>query len=625
MPRKKKVQPNSTDFVFNEKGEVQIPVLTPQMETTIKNGLMDAIFGGGSLLGFGDNNNLLSGFNTPGIGTPLNRVDTMWINNRWYKLTNYRQLLSESYCEHGIIQTLVNVPVDDGLRGGILIKSKELDPVQIEELSTYMEEEGDLNAFAQTCKWNRLFGGAGTVLITDQDPEAPLDIKKITRLRLRACDMWELFWNKQNTEDYSIALDTVSSIETIEYFNYYGHHLHKSRVFKQKGIEAPSLIRPQLRGWGLSVCEVLVNSINNYLKANNLIFEVLDEFKIDYFKIKNLANSVLTQDGEMAVRKRIWMANRQKNYQGAVTMDSEDDFIQKELSFAGLAETQVGIRMQIASDMRMPMAKVFGISSQGFGSGQDDIENYNAMVESSIRTPNKFDLMKLVQIRCYMKFGFIPDDLKLEFKPLRVLSAEQEETVKTHQMNRLSIAMDKGTIDLKEFREAINQSNLLPIQLETDDAMIAKLESAKEENRQFQKESKLPGGNASSKESTLKAPDVRNSTNPEKEDIDDMFIKRYLALPETKAKDLGEISLSWKSLNSKEKSLLTRFMGLPQSDLEDLNLEAVSDYDISNIDNPGKVDEAKWQKAKDASKKAFGKVKWPFVTWWYKEHGGTFN
>lgn len=34
------------------------------------------------------------------------------------------------------------------------------------------------------------------------------------------------------------------------------------------------------------------------------------------------------------------------------------------------------------------------------------------------------------------------------------------------------------------------------------------------------------------------------------------------------------------------------------------------------------VDEALWQKAKDASKEGLGKVKWPFVMWWYKEHGG---
>jgi hypothetical protein len=29
-----------------------------------------------------------------------------------------------------------------------------------------------------------------------------------------------------------------------------------------------------------------------------------------------------------------------------------------------------------------------------------------------------------------------------------------------------------------------------------------------------------------------------------------------------------------------------------------------------------------WEKAKDASREAFGRVKWPFVMWWYKKQGG---
>jgi len=34
------------------------------------------------------------------------------------------------------------------------------------------------------------------------------------------------------------------------------------------------------------------------------------------------------------------------------------------------------------------------------------------------------------------------------------------------------------------------------------------------------------------------------------------------------------------------------------------------------------VDEALWNKAKRASQDAFGKIKWPFVNYWYHEHGG---
>jgi hypothetical protein len=43
------------------------------------------------------------------------------------------------------------------------------------------------------------------------------------------------------------------------------------------------------------------------------------------------------------------------------------------------------------------------------------------------------------------------------------------------------------------------------------------------------------------------------------------------------------------------------------------------------ISNPGKVDEALWAKAKEASQKRFGKMKWPFVTYLYKKLGGTFH
>lgn len=34
------------------------------------------------------------------------------------------------------------------------------------------------------------------------------------------------------------------------------------------------------------------------------------------------------------------------------------------------------------------------------------------------------------------------------------------------------------------------------------------------------------------------------------------------------------------------------------------------------------VDEGLWKKAKDASQEAFGRIKWPFVQWWYEHHGG---
>lgn len=410
------------------------------------------------------------GFN-PGTGSPfdttqLSQVNTLFKNNRWYLVSNMRQVLSEIYVEHGLIQTVVDVPVDDGLRGGVDIKTKQLSENQIEQIRTIMEKENDIGVVGQGLKWNRLFGGAGVMIWTNQDPMKPLNVQAIdksTPLEFKAVDMWELFWDQQNTEGYDAGLES----ELFEFYSYYSKKIHKSRVMKMKGLIAPSFIRPRLRGWGFSIIESFIRSINQYLKANDLVFEVLDEFKIDVYKMKNLASTLLLSGGTELVRRRIQTMNANKNYQNAVTMDAEDDYVQKELTFAGLAETMHGIRLQIASDLRMPLTKIFGISATGFNSGEDDIENYNSMVESQIRQKCKFDILKIIELRCQKEFGFIPDDLSITFKSLRILGAEQEENVKTQQFNRLIMARERGEISSLDFKEACNKQNLLGIQLDT--------------------------------------------------------------------------------------------------------------------------------------------------------------
>ncbi len=401
----------------------------------------------------------------------ISQTNTIFENLRWYLISNFRQPLSQAYVELGLIQTVVDIPVDDALRGGIEINSKQLDENQIEEIQISLDRDDDLNTVGQSAKWNRLFGGAGTMIIVeDQDYEEPLDIESISKgtiVEFRAVDMWELFNESQNAEQYDMETQTEES----EFYNYYGRRVHKSRVMKMKGLIAPSFIRPRLRGWGFSVVEILIRSINQYLKATDLAFACLDEFKVDIYKIKNLVNTLMMPDGGAAIANRLQMANWQKNYQNALVMDSEDDWDHKQLSFAGLAETMDGIRKQVAADMRMPITKLFGSSDSkgGLGSAdQNDMENYNSMVESQIRNKIKYDILRMLEIKCQVLFGFIPDDLQIDFKPLRVLSALDEETVKTSKFARLMQASQLGKIDDKLFIEACNKDDLLGVLISTD-------------------------------------------------------------------------------------------------------------------------------------------------------------
>jgi uncharacterized protein len=397
----------------------------------------------------------------------ISQVNTLQRNLRYYLISNFRQMLSEAYVEIGLIQALVDVPVDDAFRGGIMLKSRQLDEDEIKQLRISMDRDGDLTTANLAMKWNRLFGGAGTIVMTDQDPMEPLDLDSLdsnTNLEFRAADMWELFWDKQNTEGY----DPTTQTEDFEYYSYYGERVHKSRVMRLKGITAPSFIRPRLRGWGFSVVETLVRSLNQYLKGTDLLFEVLDEFKVDVYKIKNLTNTLMSPIGEEAVKRRVQMANWQKNYQNALTMDSEDDWDHKQLSFAGLGDAMEQVRMQVAADMRFPMLKLFGTPARGLNaSDEDSIEVYNSMVEGQVREKIKYQIIRMAEIKCQVLFGFIPDDLELEWQPLRMMSAEQQENVKTQKFTRALQTLQAGQISPEEFRDICNKGNLFDVPLDT--------------------------------------------------------------------------------------------------------------------------------------------------------------
>lgn len=401
-------------------------------------------------------------------GVQLSQTDTMFINNRWYLVSNFRQLLSQVYVEHGIIQTLVDQPVDDAFRAGFEIKTSELSADDIEQLLVFVERHRVINTIQQALKWARLYGGGAILIITDQDPATPFNpesIKKDTPLAFKAVDMWELYGTIMNVPD--IQLENEQNIKPeLEYYDYCGKKVHHSRLYKITGKEAPSFIRPRLRGWGMSELERVVRSINQYMKNQDVVFDLLDEAKVDVFKMKGLNTALLNKDGTNKVASRIQSANMLKNYNNALTMDVEDDYEQKQITFSGLSEVLTQIRQGLAADLKMPMTKLFGISSAGFSSGEDDIENYNSMIEGEIRSKIKYVVVDILSLCCRKLFDLAPSDLIIKFPSLRILKETEEEDVKDKQFQRVLQTYNSGLMEGKEAKEAINKGFLLPVEID---------------------------------------------------------------------------------------------------------------------------------------------------------------
>lgn len=383
-------------------------------------------------------------------------------NSASYNLISLQRIiLTYSYVIFGPIRTLVDQPVYDAMRGGIKIKTDEVDPEEIEEIYRDMKKLKFIRVLINAMRWDRLFGGAGVIINTDQNYEEELNIESITEdspLEFKAADRWELAWNGIPNDERS-------------YFSYYGKKIHQSRVAKIVGEEAPSMAAQRLQGWGMSCIECVIREINSYFKEHNLIFEMIDEAKIDVYKIKGFNSSFLKPLAQGKNVRRLQMANSMKNFMNAIMLDSEDDYEQKTLTFSGLSDILEQIRIGIAAAVRMPMAKIFGLAAKGFASGEDDIENYNAIVEG--QRDRVIDILDMtVPILFQKRHGFVPDDLSYEFKPLRVLTAEQEQNVKNSKFNRIRQMRQDGILNPVEYCELLKQEDLLTMDTEVGKGIV---------------------------------------------------------------------------------------------------------------------------------------------------------
>lgn len=429
---------------------------------------------------------LIDGFTagqTPGFNQDTSTQPyTLQNANGYVPISLNRILLNYTYMTQGLIRTLVDQPVEDAFRGGLKFKSAELDEEDLKKLNRAFKRKrgrgsykgtaltranvnagydltnSDQEGVKATAKWARLFGGAGLIVNTDQDFTKELNVEAIKEgspLEFIPADRWELVLQQIN------IFDPTSPTP----FSYYGLPLHRSRVSIMNWAEAPSYIRLRLQGWGMSILEESIRAVNAYLKFEKLLFELLDEAKIDVYKIEGFNTALASPGSQEKIQRRILLGNQLKNFQSAITMDMKDDYVQKQLTFSGIAEIYEQLRTNLCAYLKFPKNKLFGESAGGFGSGKDSLDNYNSTV-GIVREQLEPVALGVGELRCQQLFGYVPDDLEVEWAPLDVLDGVEQEQVKDSKQKRIIDQFQAGLLSGEEACESLQKEGLLLVECE---------------------------------------------------------------------------------------------------------------------------------------------------------------
>jgi phage-related protein (TIGR01555 family) len=423
----------------------------------------------------------------------LSQPNTIIDSNRTYFISINRTLLSYMYINYGLMQVLIDVPVDDAYRGGVEFTSQDLDDDDLALIYKYWQQNNILEEIKNLARWTRVFGGGGMIINTVGKPDQPLDIRRIkkdTPIEFYAADMWELSFQNANLWAEEKPYQELVDADAYDrpYF-FYNVELHRSRVIKTKNKQAPSWLRMQLRGWGMSEMERAVRELNNKLKGENLSFELLDEGKVDVVKIEGFNESMLDNGRALEMAQRVQTAISIKNYQAALVLDKEDEFEQKQLNMSGVKEMMEEHRINIATAMRMPISKIFGIAPTGLNNDDENgLENYNSMIESEIRDHFNHVFVEIGKLTCQKLLGYVPEDFAVKYKPLRILKSTEEEEVKDKQFNRVMRAAEAGLLTPQQIEEQINLANLLPNKIKIDEGYLEEFKSAEDAGQDTQEQ-----------------------------------------------------------------------------------------------------------------------------------------
>ena len=347
---------------------------------------------------------------------------------------------------------------------------EEVDREDIRRIEIYLRRDETWKKLQQALFWKRLFGGSAMVILDGRNPSTPLDLEKInkdTPLEFYVTDNWEI----SNTDINAANLNNIDWLSDTP-FQLRGHAIHKSRVIVFRGKEFPPLYRPIGRGWGMSILEPLVRTLNKSVKNENVIFELLDEAKMDVFSLYGLNDAMQDEQATEAITKRVAYAEQLKNYMKAILMDSEDQYAQKQIHFSGLSDLKIDARVDVASDARITMNKLYGTSPAGFNSGEADRETYADTVEAEVRIPTEGAIIKILEVvgRKVLEKTL---DFDIEWESLIRTSAYEEEKLKTLRLANLNEANIWGRITNKEWQEAVNKYDLLGIDVSYKETFVA--------------------------------------------------------------------------------------------------------------------------------------------------------
>lgn len=234
-----------------------------------------------------------------------------------------------------------------------------------------------------------------------------------------------------------------------------GRQVHSSRLLNIVSREVPDLLKPSYNFGGMSMTQLAIPYVNNWLKTRQAVANLIDGFSVPLF-MTNMA-SILSGDTGDDVYRRVDVFNRVRTNRGAWAVDKEsEDFRFENVPLSGLDALQNQSLEQLSVVSGIPLVKLMGISPSGLNATADGeirvfYDDMHSAQEAVFRDPIQ-TCLELIQLS---EFGEIDPDITFSFVPLWQLSEKEQAEIRKLDADTGAVLIESSAISPQEERERV--------------------------------------------------------------------------------------------------------------------------------------------------------------------------
>lgn len=354
--------------------------------------------------------------------------------------------LDAAYRGDWIARKVVDIPAFDETRAW---RNWQAEQDQIEAIEAEEARHGIQMKVAAARVRARLYGGSALYLGVDGGtPSEELDMRRVTKGGLKYVHVLnryeiqpgELELDPQSLlfgepKKYTLTTGTKASVD-----------IHPSRVVRFVGADLPDRYL-MLDGWGDSVLQAVDDAIRHAGSAAGAIASLLQEAKVDIIKMPNLMEMVATEEYRGKVIERFTLANTAKSMVNAILLDAEEEWSQKQVSFAQLPEV-LNTYLQIASGAAdIPATRLLGQTPGGLQStGESDLRNYYDRISAGQNLNLRPALFRLDEAIIRSALGDRPPEVHYTWAPLWQISEKERAEIAESKAKTTKAYADAGLL-----------------------------------------------------------------------------------------------------------------------------------------------------------------------------------